>query len=264
MKALITAAAALLFTGAAAGANLYKDGTEAHKMAAFIENTVPANMSVVFVQEGKPAVYGAQLDQAAVKRAGITDASMKHIDAVVLKGVSVQRATAHTVVDRALPENKNGINLCAIYFRNDREIKSLVGLTHESVHCEISTLYPNKEYIAAVMPVLKNEAKMTMGLKYGYFEEILVSAVVISMKDKKDIAAIYRRNEMNAIAAGKNYEGSTGYNSLKRLMELCPAVDSCSADPLAMTKIMTSDAKMLAAIEKDMKDFETMDFSVRK
>ncbi|MBB4861258.1 hypothetical protein HNP46_000069 [Pseudomonas nitritireducens] len=263
MKTLV-AALALLVAGHAGAANLYKDGTEAHKMAAFVENIVPADMSIVFVQEGKPGVYDSQLDKAKLASAAVSEKSISKISSASFsKGLSVDRAAAMTVVDGTIPENRPAPRVCGIYFRDAREQKSYVGLTHESIHCALRPLYGDKAFVRAMQPVADLKVDLSVYNKIAYFEELVVAGSIISMNDRGDIPAMYRRNIGNALKRGPNHAG-TPYYSFLRLMELCPVGAKCPSTPKEAAEFLAKDKMMLEAMQKDFSFFAVADGQIRK
>lgn len=263
MKTLV-AALALLVAGHAGAANLYKDGTEAHKMAAFVENIVPADMSIVFVQEGKPDVYNTQLDSSRLASAAVSPESVAKISSHTFnKALTVERAAAITVMDGTIPENRPMPRVCGIYFRNSREIKSYVGLTHESIHCALRPLYGDKSFVRAMQPVVDLDVKLSAYNKIAYFEELVVAGSIVSMTDRGDIPAKYRRNIANALKRGPNTPGSS-YYSFIRLLELCPVGGKCPSSPRAVAELLASDKKMREAMQKDFSFFAVADGQIRK
>lgn len=245
--------------------NLYLPGTEGFRKTEFIRDVVPKSMRIVLTHEGHPETFGTGLDHDAVKKAGISEDSLKRLQAVSLGKQTYQRVAMHVVVDRGLPENNPEPTLCGVFIRTPAIEMGpwMLNLTHEAVHCRISLLHADKAYIKAVMPAVRLESTMLPGIKYGYFEEVVVTGVLMAMRERPDIAARARNKTIRSVARGVNYEGSIGYHTQQRLLQLCPTMNDCSSDPTTMAGIMTSDAEMLKAIETDFKWFETHDLSVQ-
>lgn len=242
---LLASALSLLALNSAAE-NLYRPGTQGHKLAAYAENVLPSTVSAYFVDAKNRDKFSSDLQPGAMDKIGISKSSQ--VAASRIRVETTSDVTALAAYDKALPERKDR-KLCTVVFLRQGESELGSTLMHELLHCRIQAAEITTAYTNQVRRVIALEPSLSKGKQLRMFEEVLARAMsfafLVNQNIKED--GDFFRNRLSS-----PYPSNPGPLSVRRAVEMCVDKGACSVDPAALAKTLLDDKEFVAALKQDI------------
>ncbi len=249
--ATLTAALMMLMAGTAQ-ANLYKEGTELHGYVAQLDQYLPEQVEVFFINRTEPTALLNQLDPAKV-----VDTEIQTLMNQAVDFLSAPKDREYRVFAKTFRANKqaNGKSLCAIYATDTDLLKT--SHMHEMMHCAAyvnSEAYGKNGITEVFQPLFAKSFKDSLGRDVETGRKVVeimeahahIMAEVIWQKtgitaDRHNKAR--REQAVYPLAAAKT--------ATARGIELCQE-RICPIDPSELATVLVNDKAFVEALRNDL------------
>lgn len=242
----LLASALSLLTLEATAANLYRPGTQGHKLAAYAEQVLPSTVSPYFVDAKNRGKFSAELQPGAMDEIGISKASQ--VSASRINVETTADVTALATYDKTLPERMDR-KLCTVVFFRQGESEVGSTLMHELLHCRIQAAEITAAYTDQVRRVIVLAPSLTKGKQLRMFEEVLARAMSLAFLVNH---GLNEDGDFFRTRLSSPYPSNPGPLSVRRAVEICVNKGACSVDPATLAKTLLDDSVFVSALKQDM------------
>ena len=249
--ATLTAALMMLIAGTAQ-ANLYKEGTELHGYVAQLDQYLPEQVEVFFINRTEPTALLNQLDPAKV-----VDVEIQGLMNQAVEFLSDPVSKENRVFAKTFSINKqaNGKSLCAVYTVNDEVLKR--SYMHEMMHCAMYSnreLYEENGIIQVFQPLFAKSFTDSMGRDVDTGKKVIQIAEVHAHVMAEVIwqeTGIMADRQSKAGREKNVYPFSPAKTATARGIELCQE-RSCPVDPSELATVLVNDKAFVEALRNDL------------
>jgi hypothetical protein len=254
MKIFIATLLAMLsFTANVEAANIYKNGSLAHKMYEHIEQVLPVGVTPVFILATDKLLFAKQIDKQKMVKAGVSLESISQSLSHVNQSVS-HHAKAYTIIDYKIDGNQKTFSICPIIFSDLKYAQNKGTLFHEGIHCKTGEKSQTVEYRKAISPSFFATKDFTAAQFSSLYSEAMAAALqvayAVNVNRVDGLDMVLKEAELKTVKGNHNF----GVKTAQHLLKLCGKKGACPTDTMAMLKKLTSDKTTMSVIVADMVD----------
>ncbi|MGR6496936.1 hypothetical protein IYR97_08015 [Pseudomonas fulva] len=247
-------AALMLFSVVASAANLYKEGSTPARMFEVVRPVVQDLVTPVFLFGNDPDELLALLDPAAVKNAGISQATLDYYKANVRPESFAYGVVGYAMGGYAVPGNETANKSCAVVMATHAQMHTTSTMFHEAVHCKNFTeLRADRKAWDLAASMNRPALGMTNNQFMSLFHEVLAAYVQVaywSNQEIKDGLGMV----VNAAQPDKNTATSIGFRTARNALKVCRVKDGCSTYAPDVVQMLASNSYARGQMMLDLKE----------
>lgn len=246
------AASLMMLIAGTAQANLYKEGTELHGYVAQLEQYVPEQVEVLFINRAEPAALLSQVNPEKV-----ADAEIQNLITQAMDYATSDKGENYYVFTKSFRTNKTEIarSVCAIYILDMMKLEK--SYMHEMMHCAAMAsgeLYGVNGINQIFAPLFADSFTDSTGRKV--LTQIKVQEameahahVMAEVVEQKTGLTLDHSNK--ALRAIHEYPRSAAKTATQRGVELCQ-VRTCPVDASSLAQVLVNDKAFVEALRRDL------------
>ncbi len=251
-KTLLALCATMAMTSFPALANLYKEGTELHGYVAQLDQYLPEQVEVFFINRTEPTALLAQINPEKV-----TDVETQNLITKAMDYNKGYKGVNYYVFSKTFRASKDedARSVCAIYTLDMKKLET--SFMHEMMHCAAmvnSEVYGKNGLDSIFRPLMSKQFTDSNGrvvdamLKIDQLAEVHahVMAEVIEQKTGLTLDHVNKALRLAGV-----YPISAAKTATARGVEICRAME-CPSDPSDLAKVLVNDKAFVEALRHDL------------
>ncbi len=242
----------------ACAVNLYQEGSTPSRMFEVVKPVVQDKVTPVFLFGDNPDELLALLDSAAVKNAGISQATLDYYKANVRPESLAYGVVGYAMGGYAVPGNELANKTCAVVMATHDQMRTTSTMFHEAVHCKNFTeLRADRKAWDLAASMNRPSLGMTNNQFMSLFHEVLAAYIQVAYSANQGVTdglAMVTR----AAQPDKNTATSIGFRTARNALKVCGVKNACSTYAPDVVRMLASNSYARGQMMLDLKElFDT-------